>query len=179
LYYALISTTDLSCWSAAQQTQIATYEATFNVKMVILYTYPYTTNGIQPAIAGTNVVTADAATLSFAASMQTSTKALVFDTAIPIPGGVPPEALSIYAYPSSITNSSMATPAVYLNFKGEQYVAGAIIQLQNPARTHLEFYMDQVSIFYINKLNLKDLLISNRLIGLCTPLSSELHGLSG
>ena len=54
-YYAIVSAVELACWSRAQTIQIEEYEILYHVKTVILYSFPYVTNGVEVAVTGGNI----------------------------------------------------------------------------------------------------------------------------
>lgn len=133
-YYAIISTIELFCWSTPQKISLEAYEQNFHVKTVILYSYPYAANGVM-ASTGASIDSASAY-LQFAPSLESCTRALHYEAHIPIK--------DVYAYRTTIVDANIATPAVYLNEGGSQYVAAAILHYAN-GRERLEFYVDQAT----------------------------------
>lgn len=112
------------------QTQISGYESSFSVKTVILYNYPYATNGLSVP---TGVILDANSYLTFAPAMAASTSFLIPNVQIP--------AAAVYAYPTTIANPVQATAAMYVTINGVQYVIAAFIKYPD-GRNRLEFYID-------------------------------------
>jgi hypothetical protein len=153
-YAAIVAATELACWSKTQQTEIEYYELNFHSKTVILYSWPYSTNGVVLSSVGSVILNNVIAT--FADAMLPSVPFYNANTQISISGVTGFVLLfflslssflflnAAFRYPSNIGNQDMAVPAIYGDIGGNKYVLAAFITYSD-TRRRLEFYFDQVS----------------------------------
>lgn len=88
-----------------QRAFIESYEQIFQVKTVILYSYPYPVNGMNAATGVALSSASSSATLTFAPAIHPCVESLKTNATIPIPDG-------IWAYLANVADSRSATPAV-------------------------------------------------------------------
>lgn len=133
-YLAIISATEitLNCWNQDQIDEIQDYESEFNVKTVVMYSFPYAKNGMQ--LRGDGGLLTSGTQATFASDFLPSIPFFKQGTEIDISG--------VYSYPSTIASPSLATPAMYASIGGEQFVLGAFIEYPD-GRRRLELYFDQ------------------------------------
>eukprot|EP01111_Echinosteliopsis_oligospora_P000404 TRINITY_DN1042_c0_g2_i1.p1 TRINITY_DN1042_c0_g2~~TRINITY_DN1042_c0_g2_i1.p1 ORF type:complete len:869 (+),score=262.17 TRINITY_DN1042_c0_g2_i1:138-2744(+) len=132
-YYGVVFCTDVYGASADQIAQVNNYLATYKIKSVLMYTYPYPPNGVT--VSATKNANADPSDLYFASAAANFIAGYNKTTRIPSD--------AVYSYPAVITNTSMATPAMYFAYPGDatQYIASAFINFPD-GRRQLQFYLD-------------------------------------
>jgi hypothetical protein len=144
-YYAIVSAVNpANCFNADQQSQISGYEITFKVRMVILYAFPSTTNGVDiaPIMDGNGAAAAGNATY-VASTVAPFASTINTNASIPVSG--------VYGYPTILAPSStaqaVATPAMmmtWVNWTDTPYICAAFLKYTD-GRRHMEYYIDQAT----------------------------------
>lgn len=132
-YYAMVATFELHCWTDEQVRQINEYNIKNKVKMVILYTNPYSGSGVASAGTASIPVEDKDTYIQFADAMLPSVGPLVHDAHITIGG--------VYLNKITIQTPAITKAAVDLYHGGSKYQVACFIKYDD-GRHHLEFYLD-------------------------------------